>query len=53
MNYDLGGSKCFVDKAITAEENHKDSVDENLCSSQNLHIADVAESSKINAGKLC
>lgn len=52
MNYGLGGSKGFVNKAITAEESPKGNVEEDLCSSQDLHIADVAESSKINAGKL-
>lgn len=48
----LGENKGFVDKAITAGENPEGNVEEDLCSTQHLRIADIAESSKINAGKL-
>lgn len=46
MNYCLGGIKGLIDKAIDndaiQEENHKD----------NVHIAGIVESRKINTGNL-
>lgn len=48
-----GGSKGLIEKASTAdaisEGNHKGHAEEDLCSSENVQIADIAESSKRNA----
>lgn len=56
-NYCLGGSEGLIEKASTADaiqaEKQKDNAEEDLCTLQNVQIANIADGSKRNAGKLC